>query len=278
MSGSLRHAWDYVAAELWEPLASYSVKDTSAPPDLFSDLFAAAAEFLSPSLTDRELEDARSNPEKARERFLVLRGTDFASESAIVHFLEEAREIIVDYEIPGFEDSYKRLLRDVLRKFNLRYRLDEPFTVRFLLPGSFSNLYGELQRLNTSNSHLASLLADFEHAFDQYSRSQTESDLRTCIANASKYAEGLAGLTCGVSGTLGDLCKKLKDWPHATIRESLSRLYGFCSNYPNIRHAGNPKGVLRPLAPRDATALSVLLLTFSGYLSPDLDERSVLGI
>ncbi|OGQ81219.1 MAG: hypothetical protein A3F90_13800 [Deltaproteobacteria bacterium RIFCSPLOWO2_12_FULL_60_19] len=278
MSGSLRHAWDYLSAELWEPLASFSTRDTAAPPDLFSDLFAAADEFLSPHPTDMELEEARNDPEKARERFLALKGTDFANESAIVHFLEEVRDIIVDYEIPGFEDLYKRLLRDVLRKFNLRYRLDEPFTLRFLLPGSFTNLYGELQRLNTSNSHLASLLADFEHAFDRYSRSQTESDLRTCIANASKYAEGLAGLTCGVSGTLGDLCKKLKDWPHATIRESLSRLYGFCSNYPNIRHAGNPKGVLRPLAARDATALSVLLIAFSGYLSPHVDERFVLGV
>jgi hypothetical protein len=85
-------------------------------------------------------------------------------------------------------------------------------------------------------------------------------------------------MTCGASGTLGDLCKKLKDWPHATIRESLSRLYGFCSNYPNIRQAGNPVGVLRPLAARDATALSVLLLAFSGYLSPHLDEKIVLGV
>ncbi|MBK9137428.1 MAG: hypothetical protein IPM17_01465 [Verrucomicrobia bacterium] len=54
--------------------------------------------------------------------------------------------------------------------------------------------------------------------------------------------------------------------------------YGFCSDYPNIRHAGNPKGVLRPLAARDATGLSVLLLAFSGYLSPNVDEQIVLGV
>jgi hypothetical protein len=166
MSGSLRQAWDYLVAELWEPLADYSGKDAAAPPDLFSDLFAAAGEFLSPHPTGTELEEARNNLDKARERFFALKGTDFANESASVHFLEEAQDVITEYEIPGFEDLYRRLLRDVLRKFNLRYRLDEPFTLRFLLPGSFTNLYAELHRLNTSYPHLASLLSDFEHSFD----------------------------------------------------------------------------------------------------------------
>ena len=165
MSGSLRHAWEYLAVELWEPLADYSAKDAAAPPDLFSDLFVAADEYLSPHPTDAELEEARNNPDKARLRFLALKGTDFASESAIVIFLEAAREVIADYEIAGYEDFYQRLLREVLRKFNLRYRLDEPFILRFLLPGSFTNLYTELHRLNAGNGHLASLLIDFEKAF-----------------------------------------------------------------------------------------------------------------
>jgi len=62
------------------------------------------------------------------------------------------------------------------------------------------------------------------------------------------------------------------------MKEALQKLYSFCSDYPNIRHAGNPGGVLRPLAARDATGLSVLLLAFSGYLSPHLDEQIVLGV
>jgi hypothetical protein len=106
-----------------------------------------------------------------------LRGTDFASESAVVHFFEEARDVIADYEIPAFEDLYRRLLRDLLRKFNLRYRLDEPFTLRFLLPGSFNNLYAELRRLNAGNGHLRGLLNDFEKAFDRYARTEDATDL-----------------------------------------------------------------------------------------------------
>jgi len=208
----------------------------------------------------------------------LLKGTDFVSESAIVHFLEEARGVIADYEIPGFENLYRRLLRDALLKFNLRYRLDEPFSLRFLLPGSFANLYAELHRLNAGNGHLVGLLSDFEKAFDHYARTQDATDLKTCIGNASKYVEGLAVATCGKTGSLGDLCKEIKDWPHGAVEKALGNLYGFCSDYPGIRHAGNPAGVRRDLATRDATLVSVLLLTFTGYLSPALDERVVFGL
>jgi hypothetical protein len=95
MSGSLSNVWEYLAVELWEPLAEDPGTDVIAPPDLFIDLFIAADEFLSPPTTEAELEEVHNDPEKARQRFLALSGTDFASESAIVHFLEQARAIIV---------------------------------------------------------------------------------------------------------------------------------------------------------------------------------------
>lgn len=280
MSGSLRHAWEYLAAELWEPLADYSAKDAAAPPDLFSDLFAEANDHLAVPQDEKgpRFLSIRNDAAAARVEFLALGGTDFASESAIVHFLEEAQAVIADYEISGFEDLYRRLLRDALRKFNLRYRLDEPFILRFLLPGSFTNLYNELHRLNAGNGYLASLLADFEKAFDRYARTQDLTDLKTCIGNASKYAEGLAVATCGKPGSLGDLCKEIKDWPHGAVQAALGNLYGFCSDYPGIRHAGNPASVRRELATRDMTLASLLLVSFAGYLVPSLDQQVVLGV
>ena len=279
MSGNLRQSWEYLAAELWEPLADYSFKDAAAPPDLFSNLFAEANDHLALPQDEKGTRflSIRNDAATARVEFLALRGTDFASETAIVHFLEETRAVIADYEMPGFEDLYRRLLRNALRKFNLRYRLDEPFILRFLLPGSFTNLYAELHRLNTGNGHLAGLLTDFEKAFDRYARTQDPTDLRTCIGNASKYAEGMAVATCGKPGSLGDLCKEIKDWPHGAVQAALSNLYGFCSDYPGIRHAGNPAGVRRDLDTRDVTLVSLLLLSFSGYLVPSLDQQVVLG-
>jgi len=277
MSGSLRHAWAYLAAELWEPLANYSAKDSAAPLDLYSDLFAAADEFLSPRPTDTELQEARNDTDKARQRFLALKGTDFASESAIVYFLEEAQNVIADYEIAGFEDLYRRLLRDALRKFNLRYRLDEPFTLRILLPGSFTNLYAELHRLNSGNSHLTTLWTDFESAFDQYARVQGDSDLRESISRASNYLEGLASATKGKSGTLGKLCDGLSDWPHDKIKDTVKSLYGFCNDYPGIRHGGTPGNRKRQLDSRDSVAINVALMALAAYLSKGLDNGAVLG-
>jgi hypothetical protein len=278
MSGGVRDAWDYLGHELWEPLAEFNRAGGVAPGDLFGDLFAAADDYLSPRPTAQEIAEARSDPSAARQRFLSLRAADFAGEIEVIWFLEAVDKVVADYEMPGYSDFYRTRLQELLRKFNLRYRLDAPCTFCFLLPGSFANLYEELHRINAANAHLATLLGDFEHAFNQYLRSETETDLRQCIANASKYAEGLASVTCNSTGSLGALTSRLTDWPHATVRESLSKLYGFCSDYPNIRHAGNAASALRTLEARDATTLSVLFLTFSGYLTPALDERVVLGI
>jgi len=73
--------------------------------------------------------------------------------------------------------------------------------------------------------------------------------------------------------TLGDMCDQLQSWPHATIRESLKKLYGFASSYPGIRHAGNPTGKLRDVNVRDMAALSIVLTGYAVYLAPSLDIK-----
>jgi len=275
MTGSLRQAWIYTPSEVWEQLAAHA----SAPPDLFSDLFMAVDDSL--AVATPKLEQMRNDAVQTRASFLALKGTDFASEFAIVEFLESTYEVIADYDLPGYEDFFRRLLRDFLRKYNLRYRLDDPFTLRFLLPGSFANLYAELNRVNATNPHLAGLLRDFEEAFDSYARRQTESNLKTSIAKASNYVEGLASSTLGnpaTGNTLGALAGRLTDWPHDKIRESLVNLYHFCCDYPAIRHGGTPANARRQLATRDSILVTLLLMSFTGYLSPQIDEQTVLGV
>lgn len=274
MIGSLRNHWQYTPDEIWEPLAAHE----KAPPDLFNDLYDAVEDFLALPTADALFEEIRNDAVKARDAFLALNGTDFKDETAIVEFLEAAYEVIGDYDIPGYVELFKLRLREFIRKYNLRYRLDDPFKIRFLLPCSFTNLYSELQRLNSSDTHLSGLLQDFEHAFDRYARMQDPTDLKTCIAKASNYAEGLASSTHGQPGTLGALCNQIGDWPHDKVKEALQNLYKFCSDYPGIRHAGSPNGMRRDLSVKDSTLICLLLLGFTGYLSPCVDERSVLGV
>jgi hypothetical protein len=278
MTGSFIQVWEYLWLDLWRPLGDFSQNNNSAPQDLFIVLFDTVDDFLSPGPTELELVEIRNDPIKAQQRFQTLKGTDFLNEFAIINFLEAVNQVIVDYEIPGFEEYYQQLLKTIIKKFNLRYRVDSPFIIRFLLPGSFNNLYVELHRINTGNVHLSSLLDDFEKAYDRYTRTQDPTDLKTCIHKASNYAEGLASVTCGQAGTLGDLSNRLHVWPHNGMKEALQNLYRFCSDYPGIRHGGNQRHAHRLLAPRDAILTCLLVISFSGYLSSQIDEQVVLGI
>jgi len=277
MTGSLRNHWEYTPADIWEPLVAHE----SAPPDLFNDLYDAVDDFLALPTSDILLEEIRNDSGKAHDAFSALKGSDFSDETAVVKFLEAAYEVIADYDIAGYAEFFKLRLREFICRYNLRYRLDDPFRLRFLLPGSFTNLYSELQRLNTSNAHLNALLLDFEHAFDSYARTQDPADLKTCIAKASNYAEGLASFTLGnptTGNTLTALANSLTCWPHNKVKESLVNLYRFCCDYPGIRHGGTPASKRRELTAIDSTLICLLLLGFAGYLSPNVDERSVLGV
>ena len=80
------------------------------------------------------------------------------------------------------------------------------------------------------------------------------------------------------SGNLGGHLQSAHRLALDKVKEALQHLYKFCSDYPGIRHAGNPAGVRRALATRDLTIASMLILSFSGYLSPQFDERMVLGL
>ena len=132
----------------------------AAPPDLFSDLFSTADEYVSPRAGDAELAEARSDPEIARSRFLALTSVDFPSESAIVQFLEDVYGLVNDYEVAGFGEHYSALVHNALAKFNLRYRLEGPFSLRFLLPGSFVNYqhwFASARVISTWRSYLTTL-------------------------------------------------------------------------------------------------------------------------
>ena len=264
MTGYLLDHWRYTWPDVWSVLA----RSRKAPPDLFVSLYRTAFDFLQSRPVYQQLEIIVNDPNRAHQVFEAIRAEDIGSEAGVIGFLEAAFETLRDFEIPRYELLYKRLLLAFIRKYNLRYRIARPFRLHMLLPGAFVGLYAELGRLNDGNPHLAALMNDFEHSFGTYFRSQEGTDLKTCILKATVYAEGAAAIAAhSDGGTLGDLCEQVTCWPHKTLKECLKKLYGFCSDYPGIRHAGNPNGQLRDLEPRDAILVCLLLLSFSGYLT-----------
>jgi hypothetical protein len=266
MIGSLLDHWRYIWADLWSVLA----RSRRAPPDLFIELFRTASDFLEKPPEYKELELILNDPERARLAFQQIRAQDFGDELSIIGFLESAFVTVHEFEILRFEKLYRYLVRRFIEKYNLRYRVDDPFRVRLVLPGVFASFYENLTRVNGTDPHLNALMNNFERAFGSYARTREAHELNSCVTNAFIYAEGLAGKTTGENDTLGNLCDCLKCWPHITIRESLKKLYGFRNDYPALGHAGNPEGKLRELEPRDAIVVCLLLLSFSGYLTEEV--------
>jgi hypothetical protein len=276
MAARLTEIWTYLAGEVWQPLSEFTTEERATPLDLFSDLLDAADDSLEPPLSD--LSEIRNDPIGARERFLGLAGSDFEHELAVVEFLERVKVVLDDYDFPELSAFYTRLIEHLFEKFSLRYRVEDPFSVRILLPGWFWNLYLDFLRLGNAEEHLADLFEDFEKAFDRYSRTSDDSDLRNCIAKVSNFAEGAASSQNGSDGmTLGRACDRLSVWPHDKVRDAIKDLYGFTSDYPGIRHAGNRRHKRRDLGARDLAFCSFAMFGLAGYLSKDLDESKLFG-
>ena len=139
-----------------------------------------------------------------------------------------------------------------------------------------AGLVDQIEKRSEADQHLLGLRRQLERAAHILSRDGKEEDIHKFIGSACNLAEGLARTFPGAKmQTLGDLAKELKVWPHATLKEALLKLYGFCSDYPSIRHSGNPNGQLRELTSRDGLVVSALLLAFSGYFV-DLDLNEIM--
>ena len=100
--------------------------------------------------------------------------------------------------------------------------------------------------------------------------------IKTCIQKQVNLLEAIGRTTPGVTeAELGGICNQVTTWPHGAIESALKNLYGFASDYPGIRHGGNPAGALRAVDMRDMVAMSILLAGFTPYLSNSLDADVV---
>lgn len=286
MKATLRHHWGYTWAEIWEPLGrpeeiedeADGEDEVALPVDLYMVVFRTVSSGVPPEQLPFDTTVAANDPTAAAAALQALGAGLHPTEVAARTCIEEVYQAIVDLDVDGLAERYVKLVEEFIDHHNLPYRLVEPCELQPLATGSFDGFYAELYRLSRADAHLRDLWDDFEHSFGVYIRSQKPADLKRCINNASSFAEGLAGQTAGAPGSLGELCRKLTSWPHSTIQAALGNLYGFCSNYPGIRHAGNPASKLRDLEIRDAVLVCTLLIAFSGYLTESVDASALVGL
>jgi hypothetical protein len=136
----------------------------------------------------------------------------------------------------------------------------------------------DLRALTSQDPHLDGLMKDYDDAVRDLRFGCTDGRIKTCIGKQFMLLEAIGALNPSVTkNTLGDMCDQMTSWPHATIRESLKKLYGFASDYPGIRHGSRAKGALRSIDMRDMVAMSIMLAGFTPYLERRLSADAIYG-
>lgn len=297
MAGRLVEAWDYTWAELWQPLAS--VED--APADLLAEVFLPLTKALRPFPEPRQVSeemleaytreyaaakgawiksqsDACNDAGLAAEQLQLWVPGDFKGDNALARAFEEVFETLGELDCPELQPKFFDLTERFLRCHNIRYRLLSPFELRPHAAGLFSTLVHQIEAKFAEDRELLELLNEFEHALKNAGRTYSAADIKTCIGKASNLAEGISKRHPQAKGDVfTDHCKSVKCWPHDKLKAVFDSIYGFCSGYPGIRHAGSQHGVRRELDPRDGLVSALVLLSSAGYFMDNLDLAEIVG-
>lgn len=272
MRGEFLGVWAETWGEIWEPLAAHE----ASPNDLFAELYRELAAAFKTKPSIEELAEIIDDPNRSAEAFKKASAQDLAGERSLVAFLENAHGVLEDLAGDPLSNHYFLLLTSFIDKFSLRYDLRRPCTLCPTLPGVFASLLGDLHSLVAQDAHLNTLMTEFEDTVRDLRFGCSDARIKACIGKQVMLLEGLGHACPGVTEkTLGAMADELNSWPHATVRESLKKLYGFASDYPGIRHGTSAKGVLRPLEMRDMVAICILLAGFTPYLTDGLNSDTV---
>lgn len=272
MRGEFMGAWSETGREIWSPL----IDQGNTPEDIFCELYRALAPTLKVSLSVEALADIIDSPIQSRQEFETTKSDDFAGERGMVSFLETVYPALEDLACDSLSNNYFNLLASFIDKYSLRYDLRRPCVLCPTLPGLFASLVRDLHALTAKDAHLNALMKEFEDAIRDLRSDCSDGRIKTCIQKQVNLLEALGAAFPGVTETeLGAMCNQIGTWPHEAIKASLKNLYGFASNYPGIRHGGNPARALRAIEMRDMVAMSILLAAFTPYLSDQLNADVV---
>lgn len=275
MSGRLADAWDYTWAEIWQPLTLVD----DAPADLFMQIYPELANALKVKPDPQTYNDATNDPIVAAEQLQLWMPRDFKGDNALARAFEAVYVVLDGIDVAGLAREFYDLTLKFLRCHNIRYRLVKPFELRPHIAGAFSALVAQVESAIAIDPHLLSLFDDFQHSLNHASRTGNGIDIRTSIAKASNFAEGLAVACPTAIGkkTFGAACNAAQCWPHEGMKTAFKSVYYFCSDFPGIRHAGRASSKLRALDRVDGIVAALLLVSSAGYFMPQLDLAEIVG-
>lgn len=270
MSDALQRAWRYTWREIWRPTLDHPHCPTDASIEIYR-LLASTAYCWPEYVKGVVVSDTLGDPLRAKQALKGFSVMKLRGDNSICRFFSDlGHRLNEDYESEELNSFYAGRVERFLERYNLSYLVcRNPFRVRPLLPIRFEEMYRTLMNKASGNVLLMNALGDFERAWSDHVHQDSEQDFATSISKASILAEAFVGESTGKHGkSLGDLCDILKSqgvFPHNTVKDAMKKLYGFCSDYPHIRHAGNPGSALRLLQARDTLFCSIVLVAFAAY-------------
>ncbi len=283
MSGRFQDVWQYVWPEIWLELelseiwAQLAEGSGYTVDEMYMGIYVELAKALRKAPQPRVYDATANDPVLARRTLETTPASALRCEAATIRFFENAYDAISEAGSPELEVEFCDLIRRFLKFRNLRYELIEPFKLHAHLPGVFAALFSDVLVATQTAPQLQQAMGDFEYAFRSLERSHSEADMKTCILKASMLVEALASAVPGAQGqTLGDLCNSIQCWPHSAIKEAVKRIYGFCSDYPGIRHNILNGTQIRALEMRDSIILPMFLLIAAGYFGANANLLDVL--
>lgn len=276
MGGRFIDSWPYVWSDIWEKIEASDIWLQASEEfgysldDLYKDLYLELVKALKKAPYPAEYDAIATDPILAKKWIKEVNQASLRSEGAVIQFFENAFDVVSEAGSAELENLFKDLVAEFIRGRNLGYELKAPFSLISTMYGVFSALFGEISTAAARNSRTISALDDFNVALQAVQSSKSDGDIKTFILKSSMLAEALASIVPNSSGqTLSDLCNSIHCWPHSAIRETVKKLYGFCSDYPGIRHNASNRGQLRDLDIRDAVIVPMLLVVASGYFGSD---------
>lgn len=162
-----------------------------------------------------------------------------------------------------------------MKERNLRYSISDNCEFQLSIQGILVSLYTKLRTALSSNTNLEQAVKELEASASRLGDVVDEE--RNCIRIATNLLEGIAcSRTTNNQNTLGKAIDGCNVFPHEALRTCVKNFYKFASDYPNIRHAGNPASKVRELKKDDALLAVAVTLAFSSYVFDNDSGHSIL--
>jgi hypothetical protein len=196
-------------------------------------------------------------------------------EQICIKLLEDFYETLSRLQNVTISQKYRERLTKFVETHNFRYTVTQDCKIQLSIQGILMSLLLRLQKSIENNEPRNECMKELETCIARLSDSQEE---RNCIRIASNLIEGVAIDKANKgSTTLGAAIESCRDlFPHTSLKDCIKKLYEFCSDYPNLRHAGRVSRRLRNIKKDDALLTAALAISFASYIASHDDGQSVI--